>query len=738
MKKTDSSTLRDAALAYHEAAPYGKLSITPTKPLMTARDLALAYSPGVAFACQAIEADPAAAHTMTARGNLVAVITNGTAVLGLGAIGALASKPVMEGKAVLFKKFAGIDAIDIEIEERDPKKLIEIIAALEPSFGGINLEDIKAPECFEVESTLRERMHIPVFHDDQHGTAIIVAAAVENWLKITGRTIESVKLAVSGAGAAAMACLDLLTDLGLPVANITVSDLAGVVYKGRNESMDPRKEKYAQETAARTLAEIMPGVDMFLGLSAAGVVQQAMVKGMAANPLVLALANPNPEIMPEDVKAVRPDAIIATGRSDYTNQVNNVLCFPFIFRGALDVGATTINEAMKLAAASAIAKLAEIEPQESGAYEGETPVFGPDYLIPKPFDARLILEIAPAVAKAAMESGVATRPITDFDAYREKLYQFVYRSGLTMRPIFSQARKAEKRIVFAEGEEERVLRAVQTVVDEGLARPILIGRADVVERRCHPRRRAYRDAHRHHRHRRADGTQGPGRCAGLRHGWQLSRSFEARDRHSGPEAGCGQGGGVRGADPARRHFLHCRSLCDRRPHRRRNCGNDAAGRSASAPLRVVTKSGTAVAFQLRQPARCKRGENAGGAGNAARTGANAGGRGRNAGRCRPVRRNPQCGVSQFAPERPGQFAGDADARCRQHLLQNAARADERRLLGRPDPAGRRQTGAYPDAGDDGTRDFEHRGSGGGRCAGGRVMRISASSSTPAAKLMPDL
>jgi malate dehydrogenase (oxaloacetate-decarboxylating)(NADP+) len=483
MKKTDSSTLRDAALAYHEALPYGKLSITPTKPLMTARDLALAYSPGVAFACQEIEANPAAAATLTARGNLVAVITNGTAVLGLGAIGALASKPVMEGKAVLFKKFAGIDSIDIEIDERDPKKLIEIIAALEPSFGGINLEDIKAPECFEVEHTLRERMHIPVFHDDQHGTAIIVAAAVENWLKITGRKIESVKLAVSGAGAAAMACLDLLVDLGLPVANIMVCDLAGVVYKGRNESMDPRKEKYAKETKARTLGDIVPGADIFLGLSAAGVLKQDMVKTMAANPLVLALANPNPEIMPEDVRAVRPDAIIATGRSDYANQVNNVLCFPFIFRGALDVGATAINEAMKLAAASAIAKLAQIEPQDSGAYEGETPVFGPEYLIPKPFDSRLIMEIAPAVAKAAMESGVATRPITDFAAYREKLYQFVYRSGLTMRPIFSQAKQAEKRIVFAEGEEERVLRAVQTVVDEGLARPILIGRSDVVERR---------------------------------------------------------------------------------------------------------------------------------------------------------------------------------------------------------------------------------------------------------------
>ena len=485
MSEPQNPSLKDAALAYHEAAPCGKLSIAATKPLVTQRDLALAYSPGVAYACEAIVADPAAASRMTARGNLVAVITNGTAVLGLGAIGPLAAKPVMEGKAVLFKKFAGIDAIDIEIDELDPGRLIEIIASLEPSFGGINLEDIKAPECFEVESRLRERMKVPVFHDDQHGTAIIVAAAVRNWLKITGRDIATTKLVASGAGAAALACLDLLCDLGMRQENIIVSDMNGVVYEGRNEGMDPHKARYARNVPGRTLAEVIPGADVLLGLSAGGVVSQDMVKGLAANPLVLALANPTPEIMPDEVRAVRPDAIIATGRSDFANQVNNVLCFPFIFRGALDVGATTINEPMKLAAAEAIAALAEAEPSDivSGAYEGDHPSFGPDYLIPKPFDPRLIVEIAPAVAKAAMESGVATRPITDFPAYRETLLQFVYRSGLIMRPIFSKAKHAAKRIVFAEGEEERVLRAVQALVDENLVRPVLVGRAEVVERR---------------------------------------------------------------------------------------------------------------------------------------------------------------------------------------------------------------------------------------------------------------
>jgi malate dehydrogenase (oxaloacetate-decarboxylating)(NADP+) len=475
----------DSALAYHRALPAGKIAIVPTKPLMTQRDLALAYSPGVAAASLAIAADPSQASELTARGNLVAVITNGTAVLGLGAIGPLAAKPVMEGKAVLFKKFAGLDAIDIEIAENDPDKLIDIIAALEPSFGAINLEDIKAPECFQVESELKRRMKIPVFHDDQHGTAIIVTAAVVNWLRVSGRDIKDVKLVASGAGAAALTCLDLLVAIGLPVANVTVTDIVGVVYEGRNELMDPRKARYAIPTEARTLGEVMPGADIFLGLSAGGVLKPEMMATMAPKPLVLALANPTPEILPELVRKIRPDAVIATGRSDYPNQVNNVLCFPFIFRGALDVGATTINEEMKLACVYALAELAQAEGSDivAEAYGEEPPSFGPDYLIPKPFDPRLILKLAPAVAQAAMDSGVATRPIEDFDAYREKLGQFVFRSGLVMRPLFTRAKRAPKRIVYAEGEEERVLRAVQVVVDEGFAQPLLVGRAEVISSR---------------------------------------------------------------------------------------------------------------------------------------------------------------------------------------------------------------------------------------------------------------
>ena len=480
---TDS--LDDAALAYHMGPTPGKISITPTKPLMTQRDLALAYSPGVAAASRAIVADPSQVSRLTARGNLVAVITNGTAVLGLGAIGPLAAKPVMEGKAVLFKKFAGLDAIDIEIDQNDPEKLIEIIAALEPSFGAINLEDIKAPECFRVESELKRRMKIPVFHDDQHGTAIIVAAAVVNWLRITGRNLSEVKLVASGAGAAAITCMDLLVSMGLPVANVTVTDIVGVVYKGRTELMDPRKSRYEVETNARTLGEVIAGADIFLGLSAGGVMTQEMVAVMAPRPLVLALANPTPEILPELVKAVRPDAIIATGRSDYPNQVNNVLCFPFIFRGALDVGATTINEEMKLACVYALAELAMVEASDvvARAYGEEPGAFGPDYLIPKPFDPRLILKLAPAVAKAAMDSGVATRPIADFDAYREALGQFVFRSGLVMRPLVTRAKRAPKRIIYAEGEEQKVLRAAQVVIDEGIGRPLLVGRAEVVKAR---------------------------------------------------------------------------------------------------------------------------------------------------------------------------------------------------------------------------------------------------------------
>ncbi len=476
---------RKAALDYHRLPRPGKLSITPTKRMETQRDLGLAYSPGVAAACEAIAADPSAAFDYTARGNLVAVISNGTAVLGLGAIGALASKPVMEGKAVLFQKFAGIDSIDIEIDERDPDKLIEVIAALEPSFGAINLEDIKAPECFEVERRLRERMRIPVFHDDQHGTAIIVAAAVRNGLLLQGKRLEDVRLVNTGGGAAALACLDLLVAMGLKRENVTICDIGGVVHQGR-EDLDPYKAKWAIETNARTLQDALPGADIFLGLSAPRVLKAEWLKLLAPNPLVLALANPEPEILPEAVRAARPDAIVATGRTDYPNQVNNVLCFPFIFRGALDVGATTINEEMKVAAADAIAALARVEASEvvAAAYGGQAPIFGADYIIPKPFDPRLILEVAPAVARAAMASGVATRPIDDFAAYRRRLERNVFRSGNLMRPVFEAARKRPRRIAYAEGEDERTLRAVQSVLDEGIAEPFLIGRADVIAARC--------------------------------------------------------------------------------------------------------------------------------------------------------------------------------------------------------------------------------------------------------------
>jgi malate dehydrogenase (oxaloacetate-decarboxylating)(NADP+) len=477
--------IRQSSLEYHRAHPPGKISILPTKQLTNQRDLALAYTPGVAAACDEIVRDPGEARNLTARGNLIGVITNGTAVLGLGAIGPLAGKPVMEGKAVLFKKFAGLDCFDIEIAERDPDKLVEIICALEPTFGGINLEDIKAPECFHVERRCRERMKIPVFHDDQHGTAIIVGAAVLNGLRVVGKDLASVKLVCSGAGAAALACLDLLVSLGIKREHIWVSDIAGVVYAGRKEEMDDNKARYAQKTEARKLADLIGGADIFLGLSAAGVLKPEMVARMAARPLILALANPEPEIMPDVAKAARPDAVIATGRSDFPNQVNNVLCFPFIFRGALDVGATTINEAMKLATVRALADLAMAEQSDivAAAYDIEDVKFGAEYLIPKPFDPRLIVNIAPAVARAAMESGVATRPIADFDAYRQRLLQFVYHSGLLMKPIFQAAKNSPKRIVFAEGEDERVLRAVQVVVDEGLAKPILVGRPAVIAQR---------------------------------------------------------------------------------------------------------------------------------------------------------------------------------------------------------------------------------------------------------------
>ena len=474
--------IRAAALEYHRLPKPGKISVNSSKALTNQQDLALAYTPGVAAACDEIVADPANAYKYTSRGNLVAVISNGTAVLGLGNIGPLAGKPVMEGKGVLFKKFAGIDVFDLEINENDPQKLVDIIASLEPTFGGINLEDIKAPECFYVEQQLRERLKIPVFHDDQHGTAIIAGAAILNGLRVVGKEISKVKLVCSGAGAAAIACLDILVSLGLERKNIFVTDSKGVIHVGRTDKLDPSKQRYAQKTDARTLGEILVGADIFLGVSSAGVLKPEMLKGMAAQPLVLALANPTPEIMPEEAKAARPDVIMATGRSDYPNQVNNVLCFPFIFRGALDVGATAINESMKLAAVHAIADLARAE-QSTLAFASEDIKFGPEFLIPNPFDPRLIVKIAPAVAKAAMDSGVATRPLDDLDAYRERLNEFVYHSGLQMRPIFAAAKRKPQRIVFCEGEEERVLRAVQVVVDEGMAQPILIGRPDVVNAR---------------------------------------------------------------------------------------------------------------------------------------------------------------------------------------------------------------------------------------------------------------
>ena len=475
--------LRRAALEYHEFPTPGKVAIAATKQMVNQRDLALAYSPGVAAACEEIVDDPANAWRYTARGNLVAVVTNGTAVLGLGNIGPLAAKPVMEGKAVLFKKFAGIDVFDLEMAETDVDKLVDIIAALEPTFGGINLEDIKAPDCFYVERKLRERMKIPVFHDDQHGTAIVVGAALLNGLKVVGKPIDGIQLVTSGAGAAALACLNLLVKMGLPRKNILVTDLAGVVYQGRVELMDPDKAEFAQDTPHRTLAQAIAGADVFLGLSAGGVLKAPMVASMAARPLIFALANPTPEIMPEEVAAVRSDAIMATGRTDYPNQVNNVLCFPYIFRGALDSGATTITDGMEIAAVHAIADLAQAEQNDvvAAAYAGTTLEFGPQYLIPKPFDPRLMMKIAPAVARAAAVSGVAARPVTDFAAYEEKLQSFVYASGNAMRPIFSQAKRAQRRrVAFAEGEDRRVLRAVQVVVDEGLARPWLVGRAGII------------------------------------------------------------------------------------------------------------------------------------------------------------------------------------------------------------------------------------------------------------------
>lgn len=475
----DDQSLKQAALNYHEYPNPGKISVTPSKQLVNQRDLALAYSPGVAAPCLEIERDPSAAAKYTARGNLVAVVSNGTAVLGLGNIGPLASKPVMEGKGVLFKKFAGVDVFDIEIAENDPDKIVDIVASLEPTFGGINLEDIKAPECFYIEKKLRERMKIPVFHDDQHGTSIIVGSALLNALQLVNKKIEEIKIVASGAGAAALSCLDLLCALGVNKENIIVADSRGLLTTSR-EGLDESKKRYVQDIKATQLHEVMGGADMFLGLSAAGILTKDMVKLMAENPIIFALANPDPEILPEHAHEVRPDVIMATGRSDYPNQVNNALCFPYIFRGALDVGATTINEDMKIACVHAIARMAHVE-ADAATYGEKSASFGRDYLIPRPLDQRLILEIAPAVAKAAMDSGVATRPIEDFAAYRQKLSEFVYNSAFLMKPIFAQAKTDPKRIAYAEGEDERVLRAVQIAVDEDLAKPILVGRTAVIE-----------------------------------------------------------------------------------------------------------------------------------------------------------------------------------------------------------------------------------------------------------------
>lgn len=482
---TAEQALRDAAREYHSSPNKGKISVTPTKPLSNQRDLSLAYSPGVAYPCLDIETDPAKAAEYTSRGNLVGVITNGTAVLGLGDIGPLASKPVMEGKGCLFKKFAGVDVFDIELAERDPDKLIEIIASLEPTLGGINLEDIKAPECFYIEQELSKRMNIPVFHDDQHGTAIISSAALLNGLELVGKKIEDVKVAVSGAGAAAIACVNVMVGLGVQRKNVFMCDSKGVIYHGRPGGFDASKAQYAQDTDARTLADAVNGADVFLGCSAPGVLTAEMVKTMADKPIILALANPEPEIRPELAKAIRPDCIIATGRSDYPNQVNNVLCFPYIFRGALDCGASKITESMKLACVREIAALAkqDVSDEVAAAYQGKELKFGPDYLIPTPFDTRLILRIAPAVAKAAAESGVATRPIEDIAAYRDSLSRFVYQTSMFMRPVFAAAKTSVQRVAYAEGEDERVLRAVQVVVEEGLAKPILIGRPAVIEAR---------------------------------------------------------------------------------------------------------------------------------------------------------------------------------------------------------------------------------------------------------------
>jgi malate dehydrogenase (oxaloacetate-decarboxylating)(NADP+) len=735
--------LRVDALQYHEYPVPGKISIAPTKALANQRDLSLAYSPGVAYACTAIQHDPKLAARYTARANLVAVVTNGTAVLGLGNIGAMAGKPVMEGKGCLFKKFAGIDVFDIEIGETDPDRVVEVVAALEPTFGGINLEDIKAPECFYIERKLRERMKIPVFHDDQHGTAIVTAAAVLNGIKIVGKDIGKVKLVASGAGAAAIACLDLLVRLGLNPRNILVADSKGIVHKARGDRIDPDKARYAQDTSARTLADAIPGADIFLGLSTGGVLKPEMVAKMADKPIILAMANPEPEIRPELAKQVRPDVIIGTGRSDYPNQVNNSLCFPFIFRGALDCGATTINEEMKLAAVRAIADIAQAEPSElvALAYGEPTPAFGPDYLIPRAFDPRLITNIPPAVAKAAMETGVATRPIEDFHAYRDKLTRFVYQSGPSMEPVFAVARKDPKRVAYAEGEDERVLRAAQVAVDEGIARPVLIGRTDIIAARiaklglrlklgenCEgvnilddPR---YRDA-----------AQSYYQLA-RRRGVSLAQAREEMRTRSTLVAAilmhlgdadamlCGTLGDFRDHLKYVRNVIGTRAgvhtFGEPRSERRADRRDDAARRRAGPALRAQAERGDGVAFQFRDVGSAVGAEDARGDAHHRRQGARSRGGRRDARGHGLVQDAARYRVPRIAPGDRCQPAHHAERGRGEHHVQRVAHGGGGRHHHRGDPARRGQVRPHPDAVVDGPAHREHDSGRGRRCGRGAL------------------
>ena len=745
--------LRRAALDYHEFPTPGKVSVAATKPMVNQRDLSLAYSPGVAAACEEIVADPMNAFRYTARGNLVAVVTNGTAVLGLGDIGPLAAKPVMEGKGVLFKKFAGIDVFDIEVNEKNLDKLIDLIAALEPTFGGINLEDIKAPDCFYVERALRSRMNIPVFHDDQHGTAIVVGAGVLNALKVSGKRVEDVKLVTSGAGAAALACLGLLVKLGVRRENIWVTDLAGVVYEGRAELMDDDKIVYAQKTDARTLADVMKGADVFLGLSAAGVLKPEMVAAMRPDPVIFALANPTPEILPEEVHAVRTDAIVATGRTDYPNQVNNVLCFPYIFRGALDSGATTITVEMEIAAVEAIAELAQAEQSEvvAAAYVGATLSFGREYLIPKPFDPRLMVQIAPAVARAAAASGVATRPIEDFDAYRQKLQDFVYASGTTMRPIFAVAKLAEKkRVAFAEGEEERVLRAAQIVVDEHLARPTLIGRPEIIAQRIakfglrltadrdydvvntenDPRFRDYWQTYHQLTVRKGVTAQlakiemrrrltligcmllKKGEVDGMLCGTWGTASMHLHyiDQVIGLREDANTYACMNGLVLTGRQVMLVDTHVNYDPTAEQLAEITVHGRRGDGAVRPAAESGAALAQQLRLEQPSVGVQDAGRVGDTAHAGALDGSRRRDARRHRPRQPLPPDPDARQHAERCGQPAGHAKHRRRQHFsLQPSEDGGGRRHRDRPRAARRSAAGAHPDAVGHGPPDHQHDG-----------------------------